>query len=160
MLAVATLERPLCGAGLPLPRMPYVVFLSAPDLPSGFQSGSAAFSKPFGLWAGRVKLVVLWGEPLVANAEETLRNSALVGCGRSSSLRSFESFEESGRRSRLHRDVVQGRVSSVDMTIIIMIGAYEMDGCGRGVGGRICCAVLLGCCRREVHCLFVVGGRR
>lgn len=126
MLTVAKFEPPFCGAGLPLPRMPYVVFLAAPDLPSGFQSGSAAFSKPLGLWAGRVKLVVLWGEPLVANAEETLRDSALVDCGCSSSLRSFESFEESGRRSRLHRDVFQGRVSSIDRTIIIMVNACEL----------------------------------
>lgn len=135
--------------------MPYVVFLAAPDLPSGFQSGSAAFSKPLGLWAGRVKLVVLWGEPLVAKAEETFRDPALVDCGRSNSLRSFESFEESGRRSRLHRDVVQGRVSSADMTIFIMVNACGIDGRGRAVGGRICYAVLLGCCRREGHCLFV-----
>jgi hypothetical protein len=101
--------------GLPLPLPPYVVFLVAPGFAPGFQSGSLAFSKPRGLFAGRVKLVVFCGDPLVANAEEALRDSVVAIRGRSSSLRSFASLDERGRRMRLHRVVVQGSVSSADM---------------------------------------------
>lgn len=98
----------------------------------------------------------------MANAEETLRDSVLVDCDRSSSFRSFASFEESGRRSRLHRDVVQGRVSSDDMAITIMIDACGIDGCERDVVGRICYAVLLDVVDvRFIVCLFNhIGGRR
>jgi hypothetical protein len=103
-------------AGLPRLRPPYVVFLVALGFEPGRQSGSLAFSKPRGLLAGRVKLVVFCGEPLIAKAEETLRDSgALIVRGRSSSLRSFASLEESGRKRRLHREVLQGSVSSADM---------------------------------------------
>jgi len=123
-------EVPLRGAGLALPRPPYVVFLAAPGFAPGLQSGSLAFSKPRGLIAGRVKLVVFCGEPLMAKADETLRGSAFAICGRSSSLRSFASFEESGRSRRLHREVVHGSVSSVDMAIIMSANACEIDDCG------------------------------
>ena len=150
-LALPASALPLRSAGLPLPREPYVVFLPAPDLTPGLQSGSVAFSKPRGLWAGRVKLVVFWGEPLVAKAEETLRDSAAVVRGRWSSLRSFASFEESGRRRRLHREVVQGRVSSVDMAVVVLPNSCGINtwrkNCAGGIWGAgyvvLSCRVVL-----------------
>jgi hypothetical protein len=63
----------------------------------------------------------------VANAEETLRDSVLTGRGRSSSVRSFVSFEDSGRNRRLHREVVQGRASSMDMAIIVLFNSFGID---------------------------------
>jgi hypothetical protein len=111
----------VAAAGRPLPRPPYVVFFTPPaGFAPGLQSGSLAFSKPRGLLAGRVKFVVFCGEPLIAKAEETLRDlEALVVRGRSSSLRSFPSLDDSGRSRRLHREVVQGSVSSFDIAIIM-----------------------------------------
>lgn len=91
----------------------------------------------------------------MANAEETLRDSVFVGRGRSSSLRSFASLDESGRSRRLHREVVHGRASSVDMAIVISVNSYGIDVCGRAVGGRICCAMLRARRRCRDACLFV-----
>lgn len=91
----------------------------------------------------------------MANAEDTLRDSVFVERGRSSSLRSLASFEESGRRRRLHREVVHGRVSSVDMAIGISVNSYGIDGRSRAVGGRICCAMLRARRRCCDDCLFV-----
>jgi hypothetical protein len=115
------------GGAFPRPRPPYVVFLPPPGFVPGRQSGSLAFSKPRGLFAGRVKLVVFCGEPLIAKAEDTLRDSALGVRGRSSSLRSFASLDESGRSRRLHREVVHGSVSSVDIAINISLNAYRRN---------------------------------
>ena len=118
----------LCNAGaLPRPRPPYVVFLPVPAFAPGRQSGSLAFSKPRGLFAGRVKLVVFCGEPLIAKAEEALRDSVLTVRGRSSSLRSFASLDESGRSRRLHREVVHGSVSSVDITVNMSSNSYRSN---------------------------------
>jgi hypothetical protein len=39
--------------------------------------------------------------------------------GRSSSLRSFPSLDDSGRRRRLHREVLQGSVSSFDIAVMM-----------------------------------------
>jgi hypothetical protein len=131
VLALPLWEPLFCRSGtLPRPRPPYVVFLPVPGLAPGLQSGSLAFSKPRGLFAGRVKLVVFWGEPLIAKAEDTLRVSALAVRGRSSSLRSFVSLEESGRNRRLHLEVVHGSVSSVDIEISISSNACGSNICG------------------------------
>lgn len=91
----------------------------------------------------------------MANAEEILRDSVFVGRGRSSSLRSLASFEESGRSRRLHREVVHGNASSVDMAIGISVNSYGIDGYGGAMGGRICCAMLRARRRCRDDCLFV-----
>jgi hypothetical protein len=103
---------------------PLYVFFAAPDFTPGLQSGSVAFSKPRGLYAWRVKLVVLCGEPFVAKADDMLFVSRFKFRGTSSSLVNFESFEDSGRRSRLHRDVVQGSSSSPAMMMCVIYAIY------------------------------------
>jgi hypothetical protein len=120
--ARTTSELPRCRAAtLFAPRPPYVLLLPLP-LPafaSGLQSGSLAFSKPRGFCAGRVKFVVFRGEHLVANAEDTARDSPPAERGRSNSARSFASLDEMGRRRRLHREVVQGSSSLATMMMCV-----------------------------------------
>jgi hypothetical protein len=128
VVTLPVLEPLFCRTcAFPRPRPPYVVFLPAPGFAPGRQSGSLAFSKPRGLFAGRVKLVVFCGEPLVAKAEDALRASVLTVRDRSSSLRSFASLDESGRRRRLHLEVVHGSVSSVDIAINISSNACRSN---------------------------------
>jgi hypothetical protein len=103
------------------PRPPYVFLFPLPALASGLQSGSLAFSKPRGFCTGRVKFVVLHGEHFVAKAVDGTRDSIPADRGRSSSIRSFVSLDEMGRRRRLHREVVQGSSSLAAMMIRVDI---------------------------------------
>jgi hypothetical protein len=156
-------EPPRCMAAIfRAPRPPYV-FLPAPVLAPGFQSGSWALSNPRGLCAGRVKLVVLCGEHLVANAVEKLRTSAPADRGRSTSARSFASLDESGRRRRLHRDVVQGSSSSAAM----MMRNY-VDNCIGVICDANCCSwriltlveLCLAVVKADVGCLLTASAHR